>query len=350
MKKAVILTAVMAFAMMLCFGVQSARADGVLFPYFTSGGGDLTFIQIINTKEDDTTDPENQTLHYTYVYNTDEETCVHYDDDGDTSENDILFYEVTDMHHIPVPIDRDELAPALAGQLLFGDITSTSPALTVSPAWGYLVVDNDYWGDEDEGTIQGQEIVVNTDNLYAYTLNGINDPDDSGQNEFHSHVDDGHWLSFLPEDYASTVWYLFQIDGDDITDPDPNEYGIDECTDINYCYVEVGSADDGIYNNNESLKSGTPMVYPGCIYEDDPADAITGIPGWQSNDFFFSLEEMLTGAQYNAVKGTGGWFDVAWYNWGYPYKIITSNVFGSTMTNMVYEPHVDGSSYLSYTK
>ena len=96
MKKVMILTAVMAFAMMLCFGVQSAKADSVLFPYFTSGGGDLTFIQIINTKEDDTYDDENQTLHYTYVYNTDEETCVHYDDNGDTSENDILFYEVTD--------------------------------------------------------------------------------------------------------------------------------------------------------------------------------------------------------------------------------------------------------------
>jgi len=338
MKKAVILTAVIAFAMMLCFGVQNAMADAVLFPYFTSGGGDLTFIQIINTKEDDTTDPENQTLHYTYVYNTDEETCVHYDDDGDTSENDILFYEVTDA-----------LAPGHAGQLLPGDTTSTSPALTVSPAWGYLVVDNDNWGSGDEGTIQGQEILVNTDNLYAYTLNGINDPSESdGTTEYNINIDDYHWLSFLPEIYASTVWYLFQEDADDITDPDPNTYGIDECTTLDECYVEIGEDAGGIYNNNESLKSGTPRVYPGCIYEDDPADAVTGIPGWQSNDFFFSLEEMLTGSQYNAVKGTGGWFSIYWYNNGFPYKLMTSSIFGSTMTNMVYEPQEEAT--YSYTK
>jgi len=343
MKKAVILTAVMAFALMLCFGVQSAMADAVLFPYFTSGGGDLTFIQIINTKEDDTTDSDNQTLHYTYVYNTDEEICEHYDDDGDTSENDILFYEVTDA-----------LAPGHAGQLLPGDTTSTSPALTVSPAWGYLVIDNNNWlfDSDDEGTIQGQEIVVNTDNLYAYTLNGINNPTDHTDRDFDENLSHVHWLSFLPEEYASTVWYLFPIADEDLADPDPVTYGIDWCEDIDSCYVEVGYNDDGIYNNNESLKSGTPRVYPGCIYEEDPEDAITGLPGWQSNDFFFSLQEMLTGAQYNAVKGTGGWFDIYFSSdsdGGYPYKIITSSIFGSTMTNMVYEPGEDTDDY-SYTK
>jgi len=211
------------------------------------------------------------------------------------------------------------------------------------------VVDNDNWCCDDEGSIQGQEIVVNTDNMYAYTLNGINDPEDDGDNYFTDNVNDDHWLSFLPETYASTVWYLFQVDDNDITDPDPNTYGIDYCEDIDACYVEVGTDDYGIYNNNESLKSGQPRVYPGCIYEDDPAEAITGVPGWQSNDFFFSLEEMLTGAQYNAVKGTGGWFGIHWWNWGYPYKIMTSSIFGKTMTNMVYEPS-DSPDHYSYTK
>ena len=230
MKKVMILTAVMAFAMMLGFGVQSASADEVLFPYFTSGGGDLTFVQIINTKSDDTTDTENQTLHYTYVYNTDTETCQHYDDNGDTSENDILFYEVTNA-----------LAPAHAGQLLPGDTTSTSPALTVSPAWGYLVVDNDNWGIRDEGTIQGQQIVVNTDDMYAYTLNGINDPSETVDNYFYANSMDEHTLSFLPETYASTVWYLFPVNFDDLTDPDPTVYGRDYCDTLDDCYVEVGN-------------------------------------------------------------------------------------------------------------
>jgi len=340
MKKAVILTAVMAFAMVLCFGVQSAMADAVLFPYFTSGGGDLTFIQIINTKESDTSyGSDNETLHYTYVYNTDEEICEHYDDNGDTSENDILFYEVTDA-----------LAPGHAGQLLPGDTTSTSPALPVSPAWGYLVVDNDNWSEGDEGSLQGQEIVVNTESMYAFTLNGINDPDESSSYDFDYNTDDYHWLSFLPETYASTVWYLFQEDNEDLTDPDPNTYGIDDCEAIDECEVIIGYSDDGIYNNNESLKSGTPLVYPGCIYEEDPEDAVTGVPGWQSNDFFFSLEEMLTGAQYNAVKGTGGWFEIYWDDYyGFPYKITSTSILGAPMTNMVYEPGEYAYSN-SYTK
>jgi len=343
MKKALIFTAVMAFAMMLCFGVQSAMADAVLFPYFTSGGGDLTFIQIINTKESDTSyGADNETLHYTYVYNNDEETCVHYDDTGATSENDILFYEVTDA-----------LAPGHAGQLLPGDTTSTSPALTVSQAWGYLIVDNDKWSDGGEGTIQGQEIVVNTDNMYAFTLNAINNPSDDAScgdcMDWDEDLSGNHWLSFLPETYASTVWYLFPIDGDDIDNPDPDVFGIDDCETLDDCYVEVGYEDGGIYNNNETLKSGTPRVYPGCIYEIDPEDSITGLPGWQSNDFFFTLQEMLTGAQYNAVKGTGGWFDIDWDDDGYPYKITSTNILGAPMLNMVYEPGTDTDDS-SYTK
>jgi len=347
MKKALALTAVIAFAMMLGFGLQSASADGVLFPYFTSGGGDLTFVQIINTNA--ATSDESETLHYTYVYNSGEEICEHFDDNGDTSENDILLYEVTDA-----------LAPANSGQLLPGDTTSTSPALTVSPAWGYLVVDNDNFGDRSEGTIQGQEIVVNTNDLYAFILNGINDPGEyDDENQWDDNTSDHHTMSFMPMDYADTVWYAFPIDGDDLTDPDPNTYGIDDCTALDDCELEIGeshtSDPDGIYNHNESLKSGAPVVHPGCIYEDDPSDAITGLPGWQSNDFFFALDEVLTGAQYNAVKNTGGWMrsDFDSPDYGFIYKIVSSNIFGTLLTGMVYEPDNTNDfygPYYSYTK
>ena len=58
---------------------------------------------------------------------------------------------------------------------------------------------------------------------------------------------------------------------------------------------------------------------------------------------------MLTAAQYNAVKNTGGWFDIYWDNHGHPYKIVSSNIFGTLLTGMVYEPMIDGAHY-SYTK
>jgi len=93
MKKVLILTAIMAFAMMLGFGVQSASADSVLFPYFTSGGARPYLLwQIINTKVGRSiiqgvinSAASTETLHIPTVYKHTRRLCLYYDDNGDTS-------------------------------------------------------------------------------------------------------------------------------------------------------------------------------------------------------------------------------------------------------------------------
>ena len=47
-KSIVIVTVILATVLLLGLGTAMAR-DAILFPYFTSGGGNVTFFQIINT-------------------------------------------------------------------------------------------------------------------------------------------------------------------------------------------------------------------------------------------------------------------------------------------------------------
>ena len=128
-KKLLVLT--MTLAILLVFSFGTALADAILFPYWISGGGYATFIQIINRAEVDT--PETATtsgkLHYVFVYNTipeddpDAEICQHFDRDGLTTENDILLFEVTKQFFVDDGADPGE------EQLLPGDTTSTSPSV-----------------------------------------------------------------------------------------------------------------------------------------------------------------------------------------------------------------------------
>jgi len=66
-------------------------------------------------------------------------------------------------------------------------------------------------------------------------------------------------------------------------------------------------------------------------------------------NFFYTLQQVLSGAQYNAVKGTGGFTNIYWWDYGFPYKIQNSTVLGKPMNIMIYEPDTDGDNY-SYTK
>jgi hypothetical protein len=330
-KTILVVTVFLTVAMLLVFSAHNAMArDGILFPYFSSGNGDLTFIQIGNGREviDDTKPGK---LNYVYVYNTDTEVCQHYDDLGNTTQYDILLYEVTDS------------TPGATGQLLPGDTTSTSPILPVSPAWGYLVVAQaDNYDVGGEGSMGGQATIVNVNTGSAVKYNAINDPDEVDVFYFNSNHSDGHVLSWLPEDYASTVWYFFPVSWADssqglvdLTDPDRSSGIVWNSTD------EIGYDNEGVYNNNESLKSGTKYLMVGCwdTTMDVAGDPIDPPTGPDSANFFYTLAEIFTGAQYNAVRHTGGWTDVYWHtSWGYPYKFVSSSIMGKPMSAMVFEP------------
>jgi hypothetical protein len=320
-KRNTVIALIVAIGMLFSFGVQKAMADdGVLFPYFVSGGGAMTFIQVLNTAAPDAT-ATNETLHYTYVYTTATETCRHYDDSGKTSQNDTFLYEVTGQ---------------IAGSLLPGDTTSTSPILTVNPATGYLVIAQDLdIATGNEGTLYGQAYVVGVDSGTVFAYNGINDPDEVDAPEFYANVDDQHYLTFMPTSYATTLFYFFPVNGNDL-DVDGNQF-MDT-------FVTVGYNDSAIYDNNESAKSGSSYLPVGC-WDSDPTTGAAGAFGF----FFYSLDQIMSGAQFNAVKGTGGWADDYYDDYGYTYKIMASQVLGSPMQALLYEPQLDGTWY-SYTK
>jgi hypothetical protein len=334
-KKALVLITVM--AVLLVFGLGTAMAqDGILFPYWISGGGYATFIQIINKASVDT--PESGTtqgkLHYVYVYNSDTETCQHYNDEGRTTPNDILLYEVTKAFYEGTSNE----------QLLPGDTTSKSITLSSSPKWGYLVVNQnpDNFDTGLEGTLFGQEYVVDLSSGTIWAINAINDPEETEDFYFQMNIYDESYLSWLPETYASTMWYFFPVDGGtDLSDTD----GI-----VWDSMLTIGDNDNGVYDNNENLKSGEKYLMMGCW---DTTMAPDGTPfdpgaGPVTANFFYTLEQILTGEQYAATANIGGFTDTECdnYNGGgdgcYAYKLQSTEILGHAMDIMIFEPETYG--------
>jgi hypothetical protein len=346
-KKALVLITVL--AALLVFGIGTAlAADGILFPYWISGGGYATFVQIINLATVDTpvTGTTQGKLHYVYVYNSDTETCQHYNDEGRTTQNDILLYEVTKAFYEGTSNE----------QLLPGDTTSKSITLSSSPKWGYLVVNqnSDNFASGLEGTLFGQEYVVNLNTGTIFALNAINDPyeaDDTGGFDFDDSASSYSLISWLPELYASTMWYVFPVDGTTLTDTD----GI-----VWDSSLEIGTLDIGVYDNNETIHSGSKYLMAGCW---DTTMMPNGQPydegsGPTSANFFYTLQQILTGEQYAAVANTGGWtHTVLFYDGGsdvdgYIYKLQSTDILGNAMNTILFEPY-NGSYHPakpSYTK
>jgi hypothetical protein len=364
MKKKVFVL-IMILATLLVFSLGTALAgDAILFPYWISGGGYATFIQIVNMATVDTpiTGTNEGKLHYVYVYNSDTETCQHYDNVGKTTQNDILLYEVTKQFYQGTSNE----------QLLPGDTTSTSPTLSSSPKWGYLVVehneDNFDTAISDEGTLFGQEYVVNLNTGTIWANNAVNDPtentltcDPSGctccHGAFNYSVYNQSRISWLPEQYASTMWYFFPVNGYDLTDSDP-EYGI-----VWNSVLTVGYEDNGIYDNNESRKSGTKHLMIGCWNApsfDQNLLPVNEGAGPITANFFYSLKELLTGEQYAATANSGGWCDafndgdgyggseVFGYDALYVYKLQSTEILGKPMDTILFEPQEYPTD--SYTK
>ena len=329
-KSIVIVTVILATVLLLGLGTAMAR-DAILFPYFTSGGGDVTFFQIINTAKVQTpiTGTSQGKLDYVYYYNSGREACTHYDDVGRVTQNDILLYEATGVY---------------PGQLLPGDTTSTSPKLTISPAWGFLAVrhNSSNFVTGLEGTLFGQAYVANVNTGTVFAYNAINDPDETDDFYFQTNTDDDNTVSWLPETYASTTWYFFPVEDDDDIFDSP----VWNST-LEFSYDET----NGVYDNNESLKSGFKYLKVGCwdtATMDSDGNPVDEGSGPVTANFFYTLPQVLSGAQYNAVKGTGGFTDIYWWGYGLPYKIQSSTVLGKPMNIMIFEPSLEET--YSYTK
>jgi hypothetical protein len=339
-KKVFVLIMVLATFLLFSFGTALANGgtDGILFPYWISGGGYATFVQIINlaTVNTPVTGTTQGKLHYVYVYNSDTETCQHYDDEGRTTQNDILLYEVTKQFYEGTSNE----------QLLPGDTTSKSITLSSSPKWGYLVVNQnlDNFASGNEGTLFGQEYVVNLSTGTIWAINAINDPDELGYFSFLISAPRGSSLSWLPELYASTMWYFFPVADIDLSQTDGIVW--DNAAVFGYLHLEPGTY--GVYDNNESLKSGYKILRTGC-WDTDKMDG-DGYPidegsGPVTANFFYTLKDILTGEQYAATANTGGWTEIEYYEAGYAYKLQSTELLGHAMNTILFESSEPGDSY-----
>jgi hypothetical protein len=128
--------------------------------------------------------------------------------------------------------------------------------------------------------------------------------------------------------------------------------------------VWIGAEVGGVYDNNESLKSGQKPLMAGCwdttmtpdgsVYNPGPIQPPPNrVPVSLSQqspvtaNFFYTLPEILTGEQYAAVKNTGGWTISGYYYTsiydaiiprGYTYKVQSTNILGNQMDVLLYEP------------
>jgi hypothetical protein len=66
-------------------------------------------------------------------------------------------------------------------------------------------------------------------------------------------------------------------------------------------------------------------------------------------NFFYTLKDMLTGEQYAATANTGGWNWMYWDEYGFAYKLQSTQILGNQMNTILYEPQEDGDNS-SYTK
>lgn len=108
--------------------------------------------------------------------------------------------------------------------------------------------------------------------------------------------------------------------------------------------MEIGAMDaNGIYDNNESLKSGMKILMEGCwnTTMDSDGDPVNEGSGPVTANFSYTLAQIMSGAQYNAVKGTGGFTDIYFpdeFSYAYVYKLQSSTVLGKPMSILIYEP------------
>ncbi|HXH03522.1 MAG TPA: hypothetical protein VNN09_09395 [Candidatus Competibacteraceae bacterium] len=178
-------------------GVASlnANADALLFPFFQSGNGAVTYLSL-HGDAGSLGDFTSNSLHYVWNYNDPVlGTCTHFDLDGSMSQSDLIQQSVS-APGVPGGDDLDTK---------FGD--ASNPAyLTVGNTEGFLTVED----DSLEGGFRGQAIIVNVANGTVTAYKGLNNPASTSEADFNSlpvsHF--SHDLTWYPTNVVDTAWFL----------------------------------------------------------------------------------------------------------------------------------------------
>lgn len=325
----------------LAFGASGgvARADAILFPVVQSGNGMSTYLQLANTAtiansagvilNSSTSSSYVENLRFVYNYDTAltndgagdiSINCTHIDLPGGTSDKDTMLFEATTGSGSTAT----QLLPA-SGSGYVAD-KSFAPILT-GPIYGSLMVSNAWanyqpiltigaggvatgtWAGlsgsgANEGTLFGQAWVVDTVHGTLFGYNAINDPDeattsahfnDGTDDAFNYNMPDQYLFTWVPSynNAVNTSYWMFPFSSGAAygsTTP-PNSVTMtvgSEAGNNNNSYNLVDTGQDGVWDHNESLISGSTTITITC------------------GGVFMPLSSLMSAAHWNIVQYTGG--------------------------------------------
>lgn len=273
-----------AIAVVLSFGVQQAKADALLFPYFKSGGGAYTFISLYNPFSPLPVNP----VQVAYYYG---DKCIHENHTGELTKSDLYQYEVTKR------VDLDAV---------FGDAGTGVPIhLLVSPSEGFLIVNI---SDQFEANHGGQAAIIDTVSGTVTTYKALNNPVTTDP-QLWNHVltsKTSFDMTNYPAAYVDTVWYVL-VTGTNMFTALPSWGG----------QVVLSNAVDNVWDRDEVPVSGDKSKTITCFGTIKRADIMQAGQVINSNNGGYWWERVTPTA-----PATGALM----------YKIESTTVFGAPMT------------------
>lgn len=284
---------------MAAAGMSAASANTLLFPFFSTQGGASSFLML---RSGAITDTKNN-VHFTWNLFADSngnllsglntsvpaQQCVHVDNYGTMTQNDVLFTEMSG----PDPY-ADKSVPAVLPQGLNGG----------KPLAGFLVVsDTAVAGTATkDGTLTGQMIVADPNLGSVWAYNGIDGNGATAKDGDFSNIKAGtFYLSWYPQGGANviqqTAWYALAV----------GDMSADISAQSNWA-PKGGLTVSQPYNNDEVASySGKQNPTIGCAS-------------------VYSLQNLLTAAQYQQISGTGGQVNISYQ----PYTAVAPNTSVAT--------------------
>ncbi|MEF9427001.1 MAG: hypothetical protein L0956_07460 [Candidatus Mariimomonas ferrooxydans] len=188
-----LIVATLSVVLVLSFGMQNAKAESLLFPYYKSDGtnGVYSFLTLVDTSGD-------VTLRYIWNYDdlsTAAKECIHEEANGISTPFDLIQQTVVD--------------PGLSGINLpaaFSDASTAAYSLA-SPSEGFLIVES---SPSTEGDFYGQIILVDASTGLVSAYKGLNNPMSVAPGDF-SHISTSHTsylMSNYPVSVTTTEWFV----------------------------------------------------------------------------------------------------------------------------------------------
>ena len=280
------LMAAAAGAVLATVGMSAANANTLLFPYFSTQGGASSFLMLRSGPNILGT---SKNVHFTWnlfadangnllpglTTSTPAQQCVHVDNYASMTPNDVLFTEMS----MPDPY-TDKSTPTYLPQGLNGG----------KPMGGFLVVSDTSTagGATADSTLTGQMIVADPNLGAVYAYNGIDGSSaNASDGDFSNITAKNFYLSWYPQGGANviqgTAWYALAVGN------------MSEQINLQANWAPTGKLTVSQPYNNDEVAS-----YSG---KQDPTVGCASV---------YSLQNLLTAAQYQQIAPTGGQVNITY--------------------------------------